>query len=175
MNADWRPSSSPGTEPPLPQELLDQVDLIVQSPGFAGSEVLRNLLTFLAKLALDQPGRNPKEYEIATQVLGRSDAFDSRLDSTVRVHTGRLRARLTEYYGGKGSADPVIIEIPKGAYHLSYCYRRPLPVPISEGRSKANVCYPARRGGCSDGWSRLSPPAPQSSSGRCRGRPSRPP
>jgi hypothetical protein len=34
----------------------------------------------------------------------------------VRTEARRLRARLTEYYGGEGQADMVRIELPKGGY-----------------------------------------------------------
>jgi hypothetical protein len=59
-----------------------------------------------------------KEHELATAVFGRDAAFDSRLDSIVRVQTGRLRAKLAEYYMSEGEHDQVLLEIPKGAYCL---------------------------------------------------------
>jgi hypothetical protein len=56
-------------------------------------------------------------------VFGRSGNFDPRLDSTVRVQTGRLRSKLAEYYASAGDDDSVVIEIPKGAYLVTFAPR----------------------------------------------------
>lgn len=58
--------------------------------------------------------------EIATVVFGRSEDFDSQSDSVVRVHTGRLRSKLAEYYLDEGAEDEVVVGIPKGSYALSW-------------------------------------------------------
>ena len=64
-----------------------------------------------------------KEYQIATEVLGRPSGFDPQSDSTVRVQAGRLRVKLAEYYSTEGVSDPVIVEIPKGSYALTFHLR----------------------------------------------------
>lgn len=108
----------------LPATLLqEQIEKILQSPEFSGSEVLRNLLSFLAKHYVEKPGEVVKEYELAVGVLGRPQGFDPRMDSAVRVHTGRLRAKLAEYYMSDGADDPILIEVPKGSYHIAWRYR----------------------------------------------------
>jgi hypothetical protein len=61
--------------------------------------------------------------------------FDSRVDSTVRVQTGRLRSKLAEYYAGEGAADRLVIEIPKGAYSLTYHIRPPVETPAPTRRA----------------------------------------
>jgi hypothetical protein len=61
-----------------------------------------------------------KEYQIATEVFGRSAGFDPQADSTVRVQAGRLRVKLAEYYATEGIDDPIIVELPKGSYVLSF-------------------------------------------------------
>jgi hypothetical protein len=96
------------------------VDKILHSGEFGNSETLRNLLSFLARHAIEKPGEVVKEYELATGVLGRAEGFDPRMDSAVRVHTGRLRAKLAEYYMSEGTDDPILIEVPKGSYQLSW-------------------------------------------------------
>ena len=88
-----------------------------------GSESLCKLLRYLAKHALDHPGSPIKEYQIATEVFGRSPDFDPQLDSMVRVQAGRLRAKLAEYYSSNGAEDPIIVELPKGTYVLSFHHR----------------------------------------------------
>jgi hypothetical protein len=108
---------------PAGSELQEQVNRILQSPGFSGAEILRKLLSHFARATVEQPGRSIKEHEIAVHVLGRGDNFDPRIESSVRVHTGRLRAKLAEFYQGPGASDPIEISIPKGAYHLTCRYR----------------------------------------------------
>ncbi|HET9532365.1 MAG TPA: hypothetical protein VFQ92_18550, partial [Blastocatellia bacterium] len=66
--------------------------------------------------AIDNQEGSLKEYTIATEVFGRSNNYDSRSDSVVRVQAGRLRSKLQEYYSTEGKDDRVIIELPKGHY-----------------------------------------------------------
>lgn len=96
---------------------------IAASGGFLGSESLRGVLLYLSQHTLEYPGTTVKEYEIATQVLGRSTNFDSRIDSTVRAIASRLRSKLAEYYLREGQNDPILIDIPKGSYALSFSSR----------------------------------------------------
>jgi hypothetical protein len=101
-------------------QILGEVDRLVNSHTLHGSESLCKLLRYLAKHALDQPGVSLKEYQIATEVFGRQDNFDPQVDSAVRVQAGRLRSKLAEYYASEGADDPVVVELPKGMYVLSF-------------------------------------------------------
>lgn len=105
------------------EQCLAQIEKLVSSHVLHGSESLCKLLRYLAKHALDHPGTPIKEYQIATEVLGRSDAFDPQLDSMVRVQAGRLRAKLAEYYSAHGAEDAVIVDLPKGTYVVAFHYR----------------------------------------------------
>lgn len=116
-----------GVSPALREPLLSEVDKIVHSDVLRGSESLCHLLTYLASHSVGEHG-SVKEHQIATEVFGRPADFDSRLDSTVRVQTSRLRAKLAEYYAGPGGQDEVIVEIPKGAYSVTV---HPRAVPVS--------------------------------------------
>jgi hypothetical protein len=53
---------------------------------------------------------------IALEVFEKSETYDPQADSTVRTEAGKLRSRLCRYYETQGSADLVIISIPKGTY-----------------------------------------------------------
>lgn len=108
-------------------ELLPQISKITQSSSFSSSDILKNLLFFLATAAIERPGESIREQEIAENVLGRTD-FDARIDSGVRVHAGRLRSKLAEYYLGDGASDNLIVEISKGSYQLAWRYRTALQV-----------------------------------------------
>lgn len=85
-----------------------------------GSESLCKMLQYLTHQALSNPGVSVKEYQIATEVLGRPSDFDPHLDATVRVRAGRLRSKLAEYYGGVGHDDRIVAELPKGSYAPSF-------------------------------------------------------
>lgn len=122
-----------GKAAPSAAELRLALERILQSRMFANSELLRKLLAFYTERTL-QGAESPKEHEIATLGLGRSADFDPRVDSTVRVQTGRLRSKLAEYYIHEGMHDPVVLEIPKGSYHVEYRYSAsadPVPVPLA--------------------------------------------
>jgi len=107
------------------EQYLLQIDRLVNSHVLHGSESLCKLLRYLAKHALDHPGSPIKEYQIATEVFGRSTDFDPQLDSMVRVQAGRLRGKLSEYYNSDGAEDSVVVELPKGTYVLSFHPRVP--------------------------------------------------
>jgi hypothetical protein len=105
------------------EHYFGQVDRIVHSPTLHGSESLCKLLRYLAEHALDHPGVALKEYQIATEVFGRPADFDPQLDSTIRVQAGRLRSKLAAFYSAEGVNDPIVLEMPKGAYLISFHHR----------------------------------------------------
>lgn len=102
------------------EEFFQQIEHITKSHSLRGSESLCKLLQYLAKQALDHPEAPLKEYQIATEVYGRSADFDPQSDSTIRVQAGRLRMKLAEYYASEGAHDPIVVKIPKGSYHLIF-------------------------------------------------------
>jgi adenylate cyclase len=59
---------------------------------------------------------NIKERNVAIGALGRDADFDPRLDCIVRVVAGKLRRALARYYAIEGVANPLRVEMPKGAY-----------------------------------------------------------
>jgi hypothetical protein len=107
------------------EEKLRQVERVIGSEVLHGSESLCKLLRYLAEHCIEHPGSSVKEYQIATELFKRSADFDPRMDSTVRVQTGRLRSKLAEYYAHASAEDHWVIEIPKGAYSLVFYPRTP--------------------------------------------------
>src|SRR5271157_3085089 len=103
-----------------PEQLSQQIDHIIKSHSLRGSESLCKLLQYLAKQSLYHPEAPLKEYQIATEVYGRPADFDPQTDSTIRVQAGRLRLKLADYYATEGAADPIVVRIPKGSYHLTF-------------------------------------------------------
>jgi predicted outer membrane lipoprotein len=124
-------------------QYLEQIDRLVNNHILHSSESLCKLLRYLAVHALAHPGVPLKEYEIATEVFHRPADFDPQLDSTIRVQAGRLRLKLAEYYGSEGAEDPILVDLPKGGYVLSFHHRTPPPhgglmvASLSSGRRES--------------------------------------
>jgi hypothetical protein len=109
------------------EQCFQQIDKLIKSHSLHTSESLCKLLRYLAEHSLDHPGIALKEYQIATEVLGRPAGFDPQSDSTVRVQAGRLRVKLAEYYAQEGPDDLIVVEVPKGSYALTFHLRTPKP------------------------------------------------
>lgn len=105
------------------EERFQEVEKLTNSHSLRGSESLCRLLRYLAEHSLADPPASVKEYQIATEVFGRSAHFDPQADSTVRVQAGRLRTKLAEYYASEGAEDSILVELPKGSYVLSFHHR----------------------------------------------------
>jgi hypothetical protein len=123
------------------EQCFQQIDKLTNSHSLRGSGSLCKLLRYLAEHSLDHPGVALKEYQIATEVLGRSGGFDPQNDSTVRVQAGRLRLKLAEYYAQEGQDDTVLVELPKGSYSLTFHVRTPgskLPSGLTLEKAGAN-------------------------------------
>ena len=100
------------------EDVRTQVDNILQSEILKTSHLLRNLLAYLCGQYAEGSSVPVSEHELATSVFERRSDFDAREDSVVRVHTGRLRSKLAEYYMTEGRSDNVLLQIPKGRYYL---------------------------------------------------------
>ncbi len=107
----------------LAAKVRAQLDRILASPGFKGSQRRSKLLSYLVEEALADRAGSLKESVIATEVFDRAAGYDPQVDSIVRVEVGRLRSRLVEYYSQSGSVDCVHIEIPKGGYRPVFTLR----------------------------------------------------
>jgi adenylate cyclase len=94
--------------------IREQLDRILHSIPFQHSPRRQRFLEFIVSETL--AGRNIKGYDIALEVFGRPETFDSTVDPVVRVEAGRLREKLREYYGAHGEGDSIRINLPKGTY-----------------------------------------------------------
>ncbi len=121
------------------ERFLEQINRLVSSQALHSSESLCKLLRYLAKHAVEHPGTAIKEFQIATEVFGRSDDFDPQLDSMVRVQAGRLRSKLAEYYSSDGLEDAIVVELPKGTYVLSFHHRNHSAAKSPQGIANSAV------------------------------------
>ncbi len=137
---------------PEREQFLEQINRLVSSHALHGSESLCKLLRYLARHAVDHPGTPIKEFQIATEVFGRSPDFDPQLDSMVRVQAGRLRSKLTEFYSSDGLEDPLVVELPKGTYVLSFHHRNASAGKSPSGNVNGIVSKEAREKSTERRW-----------------------
>jgi hypothetical protein len=103
--------------------LMCQLERILHSEEFRGSQVLRRLLKYLAEKSMTGEAEELKEYIVAIDGLGKPASYDPRHNSTVRIQVGRLRQKLADYYRCEGLDDPILIDVPKGRFKLKYEHR----------------------------------------------------
>src|ERR1700733_5112152 len=111
-----------------------QVQRIIQHKTFLPSEVPRNLLHYLAEKSLSGTADSLKEYTVGLDVFAKPASYDPRQESVVRMHLARLRQKLAEYYRTEGVDDPVIVEVPKGGFKVTFETREiaPQQAPIPD-------------------------------------------
>jgi Tol biopolymer transport system component len=122
----------------LPGAVRAHVGKILASKEFVHADSLRRFLSYTVEKAIDGEPGCLKESLLGTQLFGRGDAFDPRIDPIVRVQAGKLRSRLQRYYDGEGRSDTLVIDFPKGGY---------VPVfrPRTDAAPPADIRTPARR------------------------------
>jgi hypothetical protein len=113
------------------QEVLAQLERMLASACLAPAPSLCRFLRYVVEETLAGRSALLKEYSIGTAVFSRGEKFSPRTDPIVRVQARNLRTRIEQYYAGPGVADPIRIDLPKGAY-----------VPVFEQRQ---VAAPARK------------------------------
>jgi TolB-like protein len=124
-------------------EIQRELDRILTSDIFRKAENLQRLLQFIVLKALAGQAEELKQYVLGVEVFGRHPSFDPRTDPIVRIQAGRLRAKLREYYMGKGCMDPYVIEVPRGSYVPLFHAQLPVAsMPPSNGESKAVAVIP---------------------------------
>ena len=93
-----------------------ELERILSSPGFTRADRPSRFLSFIVEETLEDRADQLKETVIGMAAFSKKPDYDPRIDATVRIEAGRLRARLEEYYRDDGRNDPIVIELPKGGY-----------------------------------------------------------
>lgn len=117
------------SSPIKPQEISDQLNRVLSFPAFGNSMILSGFLRFIVEETLEGRANSLKEYTVGTNVLAKKTSYDPQADASVRIHAGRLRKALHEYYSGPGSRDALHISVPKGAYVPNFELITPLAAP----------------------------------------------
>lgn len=100
----------------FPQSVNDHLQKMFCDPVFSVSDILKKFLSFIIAETLEGRSLMLKEYTIGVNVLNKPLKFNPRVDGIVRIHAGRLRRALNQYYMGTGKLDPIRISVPKGNY-----------------------------------------------------------
>ena len=106
-----------------------QVNRILQNKSLRLSEVQRRLLSYLADKSLAGEADELKEYTVGIDAFGKPPSYDPRQESVVRMHVGRLRQKLADYYRTEGIDDPIIIDLPKGNFKVTFEPRPAVEAP----------------------------------------------
>ncbi len=104
-----------------------QLERILRSETFTRSRRLGRFLRFTVEQTMSGRQAALKEYLVGVEVFGKTESFDPRIDSIVRVEARRLRAKLDQYYSTEGTGDPIVIQFPKGSYVPLIMHRDQLP------------------------------------------------
>jgi hypothetical protein len=129
---------------PLPESHRVLVERVASSSVFRKSPRLRELFLFVCERALADPPAVVHEQEIGVAVFGRPEGYDTGQDNLVRVQASQLRKKLEQYFLSDGHDEPVVIEIPKGAYTPVFRSREAATVPSagSPSRLRGMRAYP---------------------------------
>src|SRR6476660_6743604 len=139
-SATWKASFKAPRETPAAGEVRRALGRVLESPIFRDSLRLTSFLKFVVEAALDGKSDRIKSYTIAVEALGRGPAFDPQADPIVRVEAGRLRQALARYYATIGCNDPILIDVPRGAYVPCFIPRSPvMPMSQPDGRMREVV------------------------------------
>lgn len=99
----------------------EQAELELVLGALARTPRLADTLKYLADRYFQGRHDEINEYNIATEVYGRSKAtFDASRDSIARVEAYRLRKRLKQYYETEGKEHEIHISLPRGSYIPSF-------------------------------------------------------
>ena len=115
------------------QSIRRALQQVLDSAVFARHERLSRLLRFIVERHLAGRDDELKESVIGTELFRRKPDYNPKTDAIVRTEVRRLRALLNEYYLGEGKADPLLIELPKGAYVPAF---RELGLPAPPARKR---------------------------------------
>src|SRR3954454_6389557 len=91
---------------------------------------IREFLTYVCEASFANPAADIHEQEIGEQVFGKPAGYETTQDNIVRVTASQARKKLDQYFAAEGSAEPIILEIPKGQYMPVFRERKPEPVAV---------------------------------------------
>src|ERR1035437_4305523 len=102
---------------------------------------LSHLLQYMGERLFSGELDQINEYNIATEVLGRSKTvFNAADDAIARVETHRLRKRLATFYETEGRDCPIQITLPAGSYVPVFVHM-PERIPLRSDEHTSDLPY----------------------------------
>jgi hypothetical protein len=96
--------------------IRSHLEHLLASHAFANSRRSQTFLRYVVEETLAGRGGEIKERNIATDVFGKGEAFESQTESIVRVNASEVRRRLKTAYES-GGVQGIRIDLPLGSYH----------------------------------------------------------
>ena len=124
------PAMSDTEPPPSIEDRRALIERVAASEQFSRSTRLRDFLLYVGKQSLKEGCPEIHEQEIGARVFGRPASYDRSADNIVRVNATELRKRIESYFESKGANEPLVFEIPRGAYRLVFHRRLAEPPQI---------------------------------------------
>lgn len=119
-------------------EIRNELERILASRCFRSRRVLRRFLSYIVEATL--AGESLTQQTIAINALGQSKDFNDLDNPLVRVHAGRLRKQLEEYYATEGYFNTVRISLPLGSYQPEFTpYYQALPALYENKNSSLSL------------------------------------
>lgn len=129
--------SSPPPVPNLRAAVQEELDAILESPGFRNSEQSKRLLGYLVEHSLAGEWERLKERAIGVALFGREPGYDSNEDPIVRVRANEIRKRLARFYQDCAAPPRVRFDVPPGGYRVEFAV--PLEAPAPAATAAASV------------------------------------
>lgn len=126
--------------PEQAEAIREELEEILKSTHFAGSQRCRDFLAFVVDRSLGGDTENLTERFIGADLFGRPLDYDTKSDSIVRVCANDVRRRLSEYHSHRLSVPPVAITLTSGNYLPEFHFpERPEPVLVSTAVTASEV------------------------------------
>jgi hypothetical protein len=140
-----------GLDQPTIDERRALIGRVAASAQFRRSARLRDFLLYVGNQSLKAGCPEIHEQEIGAKVFGRSPAYDRSQDNIVRVNATELRKRIEQYFATEGAHEPLVLEIPRGAYkpvfHRRAIENSDMPQlargPVTSSLVRPGVAWPA--------------------------------
>ncbi len=127
---------------PGPQAVRQQLKRLLENDLFSHAPRQCRFLTHIVEATIGGESERLSQFAIGFQVFDRDETFDPSTDAIVRVEAGRLRSKLSEYYGGPGRDDPILITLPRGGYSVSFEQRGAVQASTSTSGSQPTRANP---------------------------------
>ncbi len=128
---------------------------VANSSYFCKGPKLRAFLLYVCENTIHGGPENVREQLIGSKVFGRAVDYVLNEDNIVRVEARELRKRLEAYFANEGKNEPIVIDMPKGAYVPVFRPREEAALPPAESEPEEQpppaVAVPAAPGR-SAGW-----------------------